>query len=202
MYRNDCLVLRVWTDAARDARGVLTFSDKPVISLPARLSVLRNSSGISELELTSTLVPHSCSLSSLLGVIISAPAPPPQLTLDSYSTLLSVKRQAVTVSIYYPIHYTPLTTRWVPTNTYKSSTQRSRVTSSNSSLEYDVGNTDNSPLSTEHLDLPDPTRLGDWVTRPSRVTLSTGFELGGETGRSPHPRVLPTVNPSGRVSTT
>lgn len=95
-----------------------------------------------------------------------------------------------------------LGTRWVPTNTCRSCTPKSSRTFSNSSRESDVGSTDSSPLSTGLLDLLDPTRLGDWVTRPSRVTLSTEFESGGETGRSLLPRVLPTVNPLGRVSTT
>lgn len=91
---------------------------------------------------------------------------------------------------------------WEPTSTCPSSTPRSSRTFSSSSLESDAGSTDNSLSSTELPDLLDRTRPDDWVTRPSRVTSSTESEFDEETGRSLSPRVLLTVNPSDKVSTT
>lgn len=83
-----------------------------------------------------------------------------------------------------------------------SCTLKNNRTSSSSSLESDVGSTDSSPLSTELLDLLDPTRLDDWGTSPSRDTSSTESEFDEETERSLRQRVLLTVNPFDRVSTT
>merc|ERR1711935_657563 len=86
--------------------------------------------------------------------------------------------------------------KWVHTNTYKNSGERSNLMSSDLSWESDAGNTDNFQSATKPLDHPDWIKLEPSDSNRSRDIPSTESESEEEEEREQSIRVSFTVNPS------
>merc|ERR1711935_338016 len=86
--------------------------------------------------------------------------------------------------------------KWVHTNTYKNSGERSNLMSSDLSRESDAGNIDNFQSATKPLDHPDWIKLEPSDSNRSRDTPSIESESEEEEEREQSIRVSFTVSPS------
>ena len=73
----------------------------------------------------------------------------------------------------YKVNYKNKIYKWVPTNTFKSFGRRNNPLSCNSFREWELGNTDKWPQSTDVLSQVELKEPEDLDTRPSRDSLST-----------------------------
>ena len=86
-------------------------------------------------------------------------------------------------------------------NISKNSGNTNKAKSWNSSFVWELGNSDNSPPSTDVKDPPVQIKPEDWVTEENKDSLSTESESEEEEEKEESEVVFPTVNQSSLVST-